>query len=451
MKKLIPVFAIVVFLFGASHALAAGIELEEQSAVAQGRVLAVRALLNDPSTVFYNSAGLAYLDGFSFALGDTMAFPSFNYSDPSGPGGHADAQNTNTVVPPPHAYAAYGMSLGGNSRLGVGLGVNVPFGLTLIWPEDFAGRHLVQESALMCPEITLGAAYSPVKQVSIGAAFVASPASVYLKRYLGQNFGLVGDDGQPIDDAFVEMAGAGWGFGFAAGIQARPVERLFLGFAYRSGISIEMEGDAHFELPGLSDKSGFPDQKVETKFELPDKLAFGIGYQILNAWYMEFDLDYAFWSVFDTIPLEFPEDTTGKLSQELPQHWESGFTFRLGNEVTVSRALTLRGGMGYDQNPIPDDYLSPMLPDAGRIFGAVGAGYALDMGLRLDMAYELTYFRERTVEGQPCTAEAPCTDSAGNEIPEFNDAGARNWAGNPFPANYRGMAQLLSVTLGMAF
>ena len=183
MKKLIPVFAIVVFLFGASHALAAGIELEEQSAVAQGRVLAVRALLNDPSTVFYNSAGLAYLDGFSFALGDTMAFPSFNYSDPSGPGGHADAQNTNTVVPPPHAYAAYGMSLGGNSRLGVGLGVNVPFGLTLIWPEEFAGRHLVQESALMCPEITLGAAYSPVKQVSIGAAFVASPASVYLKRY----------------------------------------------------------------------------------------------------------------------------------------------------------------------------------------------------------------------------------------------------------------------------
>lgn len=449
MKKLIPNIIAMVILVGASNAMAAGIELEEQSAVAQGRVLAVRALLNDPSTVFYNAAGLAYLDGFSFALGDTMAFPSFKYTDPAGV--RPSSNTTNAVVPPPHAYAAYGMSLGGDSRLGFGLGVNVPFGLTLIWPEDFTGRNLVQESALMCPEITLGAAYSPVKQVSIGAAFVASPSSVYLKRFLGQKFGLVGDDGQPIDDAFVEMAGAGWGFGFAAGIQARPIDRLYLGLAYRSGISIEMEGDAHFEIPGLADKSGFPDQKVETKFELPDKLAFGIGYQILNAWYMEFDLDYAFWAAFDTIPLDFPEDTTGKLSQEIPEHWEGGFTFRLGNEVTVTDALTLRGGIGYDENPVPDDYLSPMLPDSDRIFGSVGAGYKLDMGLRLDVAYELTHFRDRTVEGTPCTSEAPCTDDAGNEMSEFKDDGSRNWLGNPFPASYQGMAQLLSVTVGMAF
>lgn len=452
MRRLITTVVTVVILLASTLVLASGIELEEQSAVAMGRVLAVRALLEDASTVFYNAAGLAWLDGFYISGGDILVFPQFNCSDPNGI--YADASNTNALVAPPHLYAAYGTSLGSAGRVGFGVGMNFPFGLTLVWPDDFAGRHLSAESSLMIPEILVGLGYAPVKQVSIGATLVISPASVYMKRYLGPKFGFVDKAGKPLADSNVEMAGGGTGLGFNVGMQVRPIEKLFVGFQYRSGIDLEMEGDAHFNYAGDLPDKPFADQKVETAFTLPHILAFGVGYRVHRKWYVEFDADYTFWSAFETIPLRFPEDATGSLDQEVPEYWKDGWIFRLGHEVYLTEALTLRLGSGYDQNPATDKYLSPMLPDADRIFNAIGVGYNIDFeswSLNLNGTYMLTIFRDRTVNGRPCTSDDPCLDDAGEQLPEFNDAGVRNWEGNNFPATYKTTAHLIGLTVGARF
>jgi long-chain fatty acid transport protein len=423
----------------------AGIELQEQDSAAMGRVLAVRAWLQNPSTVFYNPAGLAYLESLSFALGDTMVFPSFNYEDPAAV--NPKGSNVNTLVPPPHAYLTYARKFD-FGRIGVGVGYNYPFGLTLDWGDDFSGRHLVTKSALSIPELTVGLGYAPIPEVAIGAAFVASPAHVYLKRYMGKEFGLIADDGSPIEDATVEMSGGGWGFGFNAGVQARPVPWLYIGAVYRSAIHLGLDGNAHFNIDGLSDRSAFPDQKVETAFELPHIVALGIGARF-GSFYTEIDVDYTFWSVFEDIPLTFPEDQTGALSQSIPEQWKDGFTFRLGNEYAVTDQFKVRLGVGYDQTPAVDDYLTPMLPDSDRAFVMGGAGYTFDFGLSVDAAYGFTYFLPREVSGHACTTSDPqCVDSDGNLIPYAED-GSANWVGNRFPAIYNNNAQLVSLTLGM--
>lgn len=438
------------FLFVAipQLAMASGIELQEQDAEAQARALAVRANLLNPATLFYNPAGLSFLDGFAISAGDTMVFPSFNYSDPTGK--NPKATSVNPLVPPPHAYLGFGTEVHDGGRLGIGVGLNYPFGLTLEWEEQFAGRHLISESELMIPQILAGISYAPVKYFSFGVNLVISPAHVYLRRYLGPEFGLVADDGSPIEDARVEMAGDGLGIGFSAGLQARPTDWLFLGLVYRRGMSLDMKGDTHFTLDGLSDKSAFPDQPVETGFQLPDSLAFGIGAQA-GRWYGEFDIDYTFWSVFEEIPLNFPEDATGQLTQAIPEFWKNTWTFRFGNYYELTKELTLRGGLGYDQNPATDEYLSPMLPDSDRVFAAVGAGYAFDFGLRLDMSYQLTMFITRTVNGHPCTElDDECFNDAG-EFQAYNDDGSLAFVGNVFPARYESLAHLLSITVGMEF
>jgi len=425
--------------------LAAGIELQEQDAAAQARALAVRAWLLNPSTLFYNPAGLAYLESLSFSVGDTLVFPNFNYEDPAAV--NPKGSNINKVVPPPHAYLTYAREIG-FGRLGVGAGVNFPFGLTLDWGDDFAGRNLVTKSALSIPEILAGFGYAPIPEVSIGATFVASPAHVYLKKFLGKEFGLPADDGIPIEDATVEMSGSGWGFGFNAGIQARPLPWLFLGINYRSAIHLGLEGNAHFNIDGLSDRSGFPDQKVETAFELPHIVAAGIGARF-GSFYTELDLDYTFWSVFEEIPLTFPEDKTGALSQSVPEDWKDGLTVRWGNEYAVSDQFRVRLGGGYDQSPATPKYLSPMLPDSDRIFLMAGAGYTFDLGFSVDLGYGFTYFLPREVSGHVCTAADPeCLDADGNLVPYAAD-GSVNWVGNRFPALYNNYAQLLTVTLGM--
>jgi len=448
MKKTIIAATLLILIAIPSTLLASGIELQEQDARAQARALAVRAMLDNPSVLFYNPAGLSYLDGFAMSAGDTMVFPSFNFSDPNGV--NPKASTINSLVPPPHAYVSFGTEIHSGGRLGAGIGVNFPFGMTIEWGDDFAGRNLITKSELTIPEITAAISYSPMPALSVGAALVVSPAHVYISKFLGPKFGLIADDGTAIEDAKVEMAGDGVGFGFNAGIQARPTDWLFLGLVYRSGMSLNLDGEAHFELPGLSDRSGFRDQPVEAAFELPHIFAGGIGFKY-GLWYVEADVDYTVWSVFKEIPLTLPEDMTGQLSQKIPEFWENGWTFRLGNQLTLDDSLTISFGGGYDQNPATDEYLSPMLPDSDRMFASVGAGYDFDFGLTLDVSYMFTYFTERTVNGHACTANDPeCLDANG-EVIKYTEEGTLNWVGNPFPAHYESFAQLVAVTVGMKF
>ena len=447
---------LLVLAFAASPASGAGIELQEHSAAAMGRVLAVKARLDEASTVFYSPAGLAYLRGFQIQLGDTLVFPVFKARDARDvPAGESwgSATTTNKLIPPPHAYFAWGTSVGKSGGVGVGAGVNFPFGLAMTWPDDFAGRNLIAGSNLLIPEILLGVGYAPVKEISFGATLVVSPAQIWLQKYLGPKFGLVGDDGSPLTDASVTMAGFGVGVGANVGIQARPVEKLYLGFAYRSRIALKMDGEAHFDLNGLSDQSGFPDQPVKTEFQLPDIFSLAVGYQILDAWYAEVGVEYTLWSLFKDIPIAFPKDKTGSLSQAIPEDGRNTFTFRFGNEITLGdrKEWAIRGGVGYDQTPATAKHLSPMLPDSDRIFAALGGGYKFDFGLTLDLSYLHTFFLPREVKGSPCTAgntDAACGPDGG---PTYDAAGNLVWSGNAFPARYTNDAHLLALTISQSF
>ncbi len=448
---------LLVLAFAAPPALGAGIELQEQSAAAMGRALAVKARLDDASTVFFNPAGLAYLRGFQIQAGINLVFPVFEAADARDvPAAESwgSTTTTNKLVPPPHAYFSWGTDVGSSGGIGVGAGVNFPFGLALYWPDDFAGRNLVAGSNLMIPEILLGVGYAPVKQVSFGATLVVSPAQLWLQKYLGPDFGLVGDNGDPLTDSTVTMAGMGVGVGANVGIQARPIDGLYLGFAYRSRIALDMTGDAHFDLDGLEDQSGFPDQSVKTRFMLPDIFGIAVGYQILDAWYAEIDVDYTLWSIFEEIPITFPDDKTGALSQTLPQDWRNTITVRFGNVVTLGerKQWTIRAGGGYDPTPATSKYLSPMLPDSDRIFAALGGGYKFDFGLALDLTYLHTFFLPREVNGRPCTAgntDPACATAT--DGPAYDAAGNLVWSGNSFPARYTNDAHLLALTISQSF
>jgi len=118
----------------------AGLELREQGAAAISLSDAVTARLDHPSTVYFNPAGMAFLEGLQISAGITLVFPTFGYEDPEGVLPSADS--TTDVVPPPHLYASWRI----NEMWAVGLDVNVPFGLSLDWPSDFVGRHISQGS-----------------------------------------------------------------------------------------------------------------------------------------------------------------------------------------------------------------------------------------------------------------------------------------------------------------
>jgi long-chain fatty acid transport protein len=405
-------------VLGATSASAAGYELQEQSAVAQGRGLAVNARLEDPSTLFLNPGGLGYLDGLNVSAGMTVLLTTMRYTDPTGvrPGADVEKVPPNT---PAHVYATWSPLDG----LTIGAGLTyAPWGQKFKWPKGFTGESMLSEADLRIPLVLAGVGWRPWKWLSIGAALQYAPSTIDMK----QRFAAVDDAGNP-QTITAEFAGTAHAVGGLFGLQARPIEGLYLGASYRSRLQADFTGHAHFTLPDtLTDRSLFHDQRVKTAMTTPDVIGVGVGYDILPWLYTEYDMNLTLWQVNESLDVSFPDDASGMLSTSNPNHWKNTLTYRLSFQFSYVENLILRMGGGFDDNPVPDGTLSPTLPDCDRIFAGLGAQYFFpSIGLNVALAWQGTHFVPRSVypEDQPTIK-------------------------NALPQRYTNFAQLISLTLG---
>ena len=413
----VAVVGFILGLAGARSAHATGYYIGELDAVANGRALAVAARLEEPSTIFFNPGGLAFLKGFHLSVGGTFVLPSFRYSDPAGRKPSERAVFETTTIP--HLYASYSFG----ETAAVGFGFNAPFGLSLKWPVGFAGEGVSAGVDLKMPTIHIGGAFRPIPQVSVGATLRVVPATIEML----QRFQTVSDAGDMVY-GFAHLGANAVGVGAAVGVTARPFERLHLGVSYMSRVKFSFKGSgAFYPGDGVSDTSVFHDQGGRTEMTTPDVLSFGIGYEALKNLYFEFDFNYTLWSVYKELNIAFDNDPSGVLAKQGRQkkNWKDTPTFRLCGEYHPIPAVAVRLGGGYDVSPAPDETLGPELPDANRIFVNLGGGYSYEpLGLKVDLAYTLVLFRPRTVTSA---------------------------SGNPFPATYKTTAHLLGLTAGVHF
>lgn len=403
----------------ASEASATGYYLGEMDAPATGRSLAVTAKLEEPSTIFFNPAGMAYLKGFNASLGGTVVYPEFDYSDPVGGGGKCGALREAVIAP--HLYATY--TFGEVAALGVGF--NNPFGLSLKWPEGFQHEDQIAAIKLQMPTIYIGGAYRPIPELAVGATLRIVPAALEML----QRFRLVSDGGT-MEYGYAHLGASAVGVGASVGITLRPIEKLHIGISYISRIKFNFKnGDAAFGVPeGTSDTSDFHDQGGTVTMTTPDIISFGVGYDVLDNLYLEFDFNYTLWSVFKDLNVLFDNDPKSTLTDQAAQekNWKNTPTFRLGALYRPLSYLAVRLGGGYDQTPVPDETMGPELPDASRVFVSAGLGYLYEpLGLKLDVAYEFVYFLERTVPGAA--------------------------DGSPPPGQYSSMAHLILFTAGFHY
>jgi long-chain fatty acid transport protein len=409
------------FVAVSSEARAAGFYLGEHDAVAQGRGLAVTAMLDDASSVFFNPAALAFLDGLNLRLGGLVIVPTFQYADPAGKRGSATADESPIIAP--NLYASYTFERKG----AIGVGFNSPFGLSLQWPKGFAGESINAGSDLKCPSIYIAGAYRPIERLSIGATLRLVPATVEML----QQFKVATDAGSMVY-GWAHLGASAFGVGASVGVQARPVDRLYIGFSYLSRVKLNFDnGAAHFDfdLGGdqFRDNTVFHDQGGSTSITLPDVFSFGVGYDIVaepeHRLYAEFDVNYTLWSTYKQLQVNFDNDPSGTLSKPTRKDFQDVPCYRLGLEYRYKDFLVAKMAGVYDVSPVPDDTLGPELPDANRIVGYVGLGYRYaPLGLRADVAYTFVYFEKRTV------TEA---------------------AGNPFPAEYASYGHMIGFSVGL--
>jgi len=384
-----------------AQANAGGFALREQSAYGQGASFAGIAAGGAPSSMFWNPATMTQAPGIQSEAVVTGVIPDAAHNPSAGStlslfgfGGTTDTGDDALV---PASYTT--LQLGQN--LWAGLAINAPFGLSVSFPERWAGRdYAANDSSLKTYNATPSLAYRFNDWLSVGVGVQIQ----YAKATLAQ--GITIPPGTLLDK---NLNGTGWGYGFTAGVTVKPTPTTTIGIGYRSQIDQKISGQASVSVL-------LPVTDVSTTVRLPDIVSVGLRQQVGPQLTLLGTVEWSNWSRIGTSNVN---RSNGTLLETLPFQFQDGWFFSVGGEYQWSDRLTLRTGVGYEISPVTDQVRMPILPDNDRFWASIGSSWVVFKGLSFDLAYSHLWVRDTSIN-----------ISAASGNPWFNPAVPINYVGN---------------------
>lgn len=379
----------------------------------------------DGSAVYYNPAALARQNG-AVGMGATMIEQSGSFIyDTTG----AEIERAPRSVVLPHGWATYRLS----PRLGVGLGVWAPYGMSVDWPvcpadqprcgTGFEGRFVGYDQSLrglylqptvawdLVPgRLAIGGGVDLVKaDLELNRRLDLSPQPVEIFPGVTRSFADLGMM-RGTDFADVRVSGDGWGVTGHVGALVQVTRAISLGLRYLHSVELALEGAADFtQLPtsltigplgegipagtrvdellaasGVFDDGGaLGDQDVSTTVTLPAQAVAGIAIQVDPTLRILLDYQWTQWSVWDTIVVAFANE--GTPAESLVLDYQDATTVRFGVDYAISDRVAARGGFSLAEAAARDASVSPFLPDSERALFSGGIHYRASERLSLDL------------------------------------------------------------------
>jgi len=358
-----------------AQANAGALAVHEQSAFGQGASYAGVAAGGSLSTMFWNPAVMTQFAGVQSASSYSAFLPSVKNTPTAGTylpfGG---TENTYQAALIPAGYMSYQL----NQNLWLGMSLNSPFGLSVGFPENWAGRdYAAGNTSLRTYNAAPSLAYRFNDWISVGVGVQIQYAKAALNHGVSV-FVPVGNAliAVPVGDA--NLSGTGWGYGFTAGVTLTPTPTTTVGLGYRSGINQKLDGILTTPLGPSA---------ANTTVDLPGVLSLGIRQRVGPQWTLLGTVEWTDWSRIGTSNVI----AHGVTVTTLPFQYKDGWLFSAGVEYQANDRLTLRTGFGYEISPITDQVRTPLIPDANRFWASVGASYVIIKGLKADVAYSHVY------------------------------------------------------------
>lgn len=390
------------------------------AAIAQGNAFAAQA--DDPTTVFYNPAGMTQLHGVQHTAGVQFVSVNTHFTSLTGVTTRNDQPFPIGLPPPGQLFITANLKDLGIHALGslsVGLGLQNLFGFAAKYPQNgpFAGAVTFAQFPLIDIKPTF--AYKMTDRFSVGLGadiftFVPFLGEGHLEQQSVQG------------GSTIELNGKGTTAGLNASVlytllqtdEGKP--RLNLAFIWRS--------QAVLPLDGVFLVNGALVANTSSSIRLPEIYTWGVAFwPIRNAkreWKVEVDVDYARWASIR----DFDVHLSNGVTLANPQQWSNAVSIGVGTEYRwlsfpshPAWNVALRTGYLHSQQAIPDVNFNPAAPDAqshtlsvgvgflckenGRFLGLLtcgsGAGFFGRKALGIDLAYQALLFESRTVTGNP--------------------------------------------------
>jgi long-chain fatty acid transport protein len=432
--------AAIALALPAAPALAGGFQLNETSAAGLGTAFAGgAAAAEDASTLWSNVAGISRIRAREAVGVIHLVTPSIKFgnvdSRPAlgqalgGDGG--DAGGLNVV---PNLYIAMPI----DADWAVGLGLNSPFGLVTEYDDGWIGRFQAIKSSIKTLNINPGVSWKAAPNLALGLGLNAQRVLAEFTNQVNYSGALLNAaalngiaPGSPTFNAIAQATAGlessarirgddnalGWNAGLLWDIDANSRA----GIHYRSRIKYRIAGSAQFVNPapvvpgplaatvgalaaGVNRAALF-DSDISADVRLPAIVNLSYFRTLNSRWDLLFDAQWTQWSTIRT--LTFVRGN-GTVLQSTPENFEDSWKVAIGARYRYSSDWMLRGGLAFDQSPVPTVDRTPRLPDADRTWLAAGAQYTANPKLKFDLGAAYLRIKKATLSknGDPPSTAA---------------------------------------------
>ena len=401
MKLLIFLLALLALLLLVSALPAQDLSFHDVGARAAGLGGAFTARADDATAVFYNPAGLAFLDGLRIQTSLTFSTRSLSAAWPET--GEAFRSS------PRELHGNFFLSWQLIRGVSFGLGYYSPENFDSAWPYAWPGEKVSTGAKYKVRTLRPVVAVEPLKGLAIGAALDLVSGHLWWDHLLPFEMA-----SYPIpDDTAVSSHHelSGHGLGFSGGVLWKAVPWLRVGARYRQSIVVDLAGKNAFQpfieswyvsVPGPFGGSTpltnvlnrfYVTQDVTGETAIPREIAIGIAVRPAPRLSLNLDVQWDRWS--DLGRWEFRSvNAGGDLSPEFSEDYREFYgiapdygiqgldlaagdtkQIKAGLEYGLGRWFAVRAGYSRLEGSVATAGRTPLYPDPGLSVFSCGAGY----------------------------------------------------------------------------
>lgn len=362
--------------------LANGYDVPDTSARDLAMVGSLVADQRDAGATYRNPAALAKVEGLNLSLSAAMLDLENTWTSPDGSQSHSMLFKP---APPPALFASYGGKFL-QRGWGVGLGMTIPAGGNVFWPQTWPGRYRVIEVDRKVYGLYLSGGVEVLPWLRLGGG------AVYYRttERLSQDIRVLTSDVR----AEIAAAGGALSYDLSAEISV-PGLPVNVGIDYKHQGVQDLSGRAHFSNVPPSLAQSLPDQDAKHTLTYPSALHVGVAWRVVEPVLVTAEYTFNRYSVYSEDRFVGSMGTT----VVVPRDYGNGYTLRVGAEWQALPKLQVRGGVLRDHSGQKTDFYSPSLPDGDTWAFGLGAGWSFSQALAVNAGFFYAPFDKVTATG----------------------------------------------------
>ncbi len=192
------------------------------------------------------------------------------------------------------------------------------------------------------------------------------------------------------------FTGAATGAGYAGKIGAayKISPSVSVGATYHSKTSLnDLETKSDGASISAAGAGTIGTGKIKVRdFQWPETYAVGVAWNATKELLVVFDVKQINWkNVMKDFKMTYEGNLAGAsgntIDFTLPQDWKDQTVFEIGAGYAVSPEWTLRAGLNYANNPIPNSHLNYLFPAIEETHITIGAGYMITKAQSVDASF----------------------------------------------------------------